>query len=66
MGLESTYNKELTGTDGKVEFESDKWGFILPKSEKAIQAAQDGYEIQLTIDKTIQNFVEDAMNRSRN
>ena len=63
MGLESTYNKELTGTPGKVEFESDKWGFILPKSEKAIQAAQDGYEIQLTIDKTIQNFVEDAMNR---
>lgn len=63
MGIESTYNKELTGTDGKVEFESDKWGFILPKSEKAVQAAQDGYEIQLTLDKTIQNFIEDAMTR---
>ncbi|MHA6258613.1 penicillin-binding transpeptidase domain-containing protein [Sporosarcina sp. CAU 1771] len=63
MGLESTYNKELTGTDGKVQFESDRWGFILPKSEKAIQPAQDGYEIQLTIDKTIENFVEDALNR---
>lgn len=63
MGIESTYNKELTGTDGKVEFESDRWGFILPKSEKAVQAAQDGYEIQLTLDKTIQNFVEDTMNR---
>ncbi len=63
MGLESTYDEELTGTDGKVNFQSDEWGFILPKSEKAVIPAQDGYDIQLTIDKTIQNFVEDAMNR---
>ncbi len=61
MGLEATYNKALTGTDGKVEFQSDKWGFTLPKTEKAVTAAQDGYDIKLTIDKTIQNFVEDAM-----
>ena len=63
MGLEKTYDEELTGTDGKVNFQSDYWGFMLPKSEKAIVPAQDGYDIQLTIDKTIQNFVEDAMNR---
>lgn len=61
MGLESIYNEELTGTDGKVSFQSDKWGFTLPKTEKAVVAAEDGYDIQLTIDKTIQNFVEDAM-----
>ena len=61
MGLESIYNEELTGTPGKVEFQSDRWGFTLPKTEKAVVAAEDGYEIQLTIDKTIQNFVEDAM-----
>lgn len=63
MGLEKTYNKELNGTDGKVDFKSDGFGFMLPKAEKAIVAAKDGYEIQLTLDKTIQNFVEDAMNR---
>lgn len=62
MGLESTYNKQLTGKDGKVQFSSDKWGFTLPKSDKAIVPAEDGFEIQLAIDKTIQNFVEDAMN----
>lgn len=61
MGLESTFNKELTGVDGKIEFKSDKWGLTLPKSDQAIIAAQDGFDIQLTIDKTIQNFVEDAM-----
>ncbi len=63
MGLEKTYDKELSGTDGKVDFKSDAFGYLLPKSEKAIVPAQDGYEIQLTIDKTIQNFVEDAMSR---
>ena len=61
MGLEKTYNEALTGTNGKVNFKSDRFGFILPRSEKAIVPAQDGDEIQLTIDKTIQNFVEDAM-----
>lgn len=63
MGLEATFNKELTGIDGKVNFQSDRWGFVLPKSEKKIEPAQDGFNIRLTIDKTIQNFVEDAMNR---
>ncbi|MDN4607555.1 penicillin-binding protein [Sporosarcina highlanderae] len=63
MGLEQTYNKELTGINGKVDFKTDRWGFILPKTEKQIVAAQDGMTIQLTIDKTIQNFVEDAMNQ---
>ena len=33
----------------------------LPKTEKLIVPAEDGYEIKLTIDKTIQNFMEDAM-----
>ncbi|WP_252503684.1 penicillin-binding protein [Sporosarcina sp. Marseille-Q4943] len=63
MGLEKTYNEELTGTNGKVDYQTDIWGFILPKSEKKVVAAKDGMTIQLTIDKTIQNFVEDAMNQ---
>ena len=62
MGLEATYNKELSGKDGKLKFTSDKWGFTLPKSEDVITPAEDGHNIQLTIDNTIQNFVEDAMN----
>lgn len=63
MGLEKTYNKALTGTDGKVDYKTDIWGYLLPKSEEKIVAAKDGMTIQLTIDKTIQNFVEDAMNQ---
>lgn len=63
MGLEKTYNEQLTGTNGKMDFQTDIWGYILPKTEKQIVPAKDGMTIQLTLDKTIQNFVEDAMNQ---
>lgn len=63
MGLELTFNKELTGTDGQIDYKADKWNFTLPKAEKAITPAKDGFDIQLSIDKTIQNFVEDAMSQ---
>ncbi len=63
MGLEKTYNEELSGEDGKIEYSSDKYGFLLPNSDKIIQPAKDGSDIYLTLDKTIQNFLEDAMTR---
>jgi penicillin-binding protein 2B len=62
MGLEATYNKLLTGENGKVNFKSDRFGITLPKADKQIEPAKDGLDIKLTIDKTIQNLVEDAMN----
>lgn len=62
MGLELIYDEQLSGEDGKVDFQADRWGFMLPKSEKAVIPPTDGMNIQLTLDKTIQNFVEDAMN----
>jgi penicillin-binding protein 2B len=62
MGLEATYNKQLTGENGKVNFKSDRFGVTLPKADKQIEPAKDGLDIKLTIDKTIQNLVEDAMN----
>ncbi|MFJ7825047.1 penicillin-binding transpeptidase domain-containing protein [Psychrobacillus sp. NPDC096623] len=63
MGLEYIYDEELTGTPGKVEFQSDTKGFLLPNAEKMVTEAQDGLNIQLTLDKTIQNFLEDALNQ---
>lgn len=63
MGIEKTYDKQLTGTDGKINYEADVKGYLLPNSEKMVAAAQDGSDIYLTIDKTIQNFLEDAMTK---
>ncbi|MGY3188248.1 penicillin-binding protein [Lysinibacillus sp. TE18511] len=61
MGLEYTYNKELTGKDGKVEYETDAFSYLLPNSEKMITPAKNGDDIYLTLDKTIQSFLEEAM-----
>lgn len=63
MGLEYVYNEDLTGTDGKIQYESDIFGYLLPNSSRMIEPAQDGNDIYLTIDKTIQNFLEDSMTR---
>jgi len=61
MGLELTYDKELTGENGKVKYQTDAFSYLLPNSEKMVTPAKDGDDIYLTIDKTIQSFVEDAM-----
>lgn len=63
MGLESIYNKQLTGEDGKLSYQKDAKNYLLPNTDKIVQEAQDGNDIYLTIDKTIQNFLEDAMSR---
>ncbi len=62
MGLEAIHNNVLTGKNGKMEFDTDKWGFLLPNNESAITPAVNGSDVQLTLDKTLQNFLEDAMN----
>lgn len=61
MGLELTYNKELTGKDGKIEYETDAFHYLLPNSEKMVTPAKNGDDIYLTLDKTIQSFLEEAM-----
>ena len=61
MGLELTYNKELTGKDGKIEYETDAFHYLLPSSEKMVTPAKNGNDIYLTLDKTIQSFLEEAM-----
>ena len=61
MGIEQTYNEQLTGIDGRVEYKADLRGYLLPSSEKMVQPSQDGKNIKLTIDKTIQSFLDEAM-----
>jgi len=63
LGIEKTLNDELTGKNGSLSFESDLWGFLLPDGEKKVTPAKDGSNIFLTIDKKIQTFVEDAVDR---
>ena len=61
MGIEKSLNEELTGKNGKINYESDLWGYILPDGKEKITPAQDGNDVYLTIDQKIQTFLEDAM-----
>lgn len=63
LGLEKTLNDTLTGKNGTVNYESDLWGYLLPDGEEKVVPAKDGNSVYLTIDKKIQTFLEDAMNK---
>ncbi len=61
MGLEKSYDHILAGKNGKVNFNTDSSGYILPNAKKNVTKAKDGSDIKLTIDKKIQTFLEDTM-----
>ncbi|WP_108669790.1 penicillin-binding protein [Peribacillus acanthi] len=64
LGLEKTLQPLLKETDGKVKFESDRWGFLLPnKKEEKVVPPKNGNTVQLTLDKKIQTFLEDSLNQ---
>jgi penicillin-binding protein 2B len=63
LGLEQSLNDILTGKDGKFSYESDIWGYLLPNGDERIKPAQNGKDVYLTIDKKIQTFLEDSMNK---
>lgn len=62
-GLENSYNDLLDGEDGSFKYEGDIWNYILPNSKKHVEEPVNGQDIYLTIDKKIQTFLEDAMNK---
>lgn len=58
LGLESYYNEELSGVDGKTTYQTDAYGYTLPSAEVITEDAVDGDDIYLTIDSNIQMFAE--------
>ncbi|MGN1401764.1 MAG: penicillin-binding protein [Bacillus sp. (in: firmicutes)] len=64
LGLEKTLDDRLKGIDGAVNYESDMWGYLLPNSEEKVKATpENGDNVTLTLDKKIQTFVEDSLNK---
>jgi stage V sporulation protein D (sporulation-specific penicillin-binding protein) len=58
MGLEAVYNKLLTGTPGQTVALRDSGNRPLPNQYEMYYDAMDGFSLVLTIDETIQHFVE--------
>ncbi len=60
-GIEAFYNSYLTGTEGFTYAEVDNYNqSALPYSAPTSIAAQDGYNVQLTLDMNIQRIAENA------
>ena len=66
MGIEKYYNKELTGTNGKTVYQKDLKGYKIASTKEITEEKVDGVDIHLTIDNSIQFFLEEAVNKSRN
>lgn len=62
LGIEKDLDKYLHEEDGYMKFQSDTKGYKLPDAKEQIVAPDNGSNVYLTIDQTIQTFLEDAMN----
>ena len=62
-GLESMYNKILSGTSGKQVIEHDPQGRAIPQGRNSIVDPVNGKGIQTTIDRDIQFYAEQALAR---
>lgn len=66
LGIESKYNELLSGTDGYLEYQQDKYGYKIANTQEKEIKAQNGYDIYLTIDANIQRFIEKSIKESQN
>lgn len=64
LGIEGKYNDLLKGTDGYLEYQQDRYGYKISGTQEQKIDAVDGYDIHLTIDATIQRFIESAVKNS--
>ncbi|WP_313639315.1 penicillin-binding transpeptidase domain-containing protein [Paenibacillus sp.] len=64
MGLEKSLDKQLKGADGKLLYQSDGQGVKLPDSQDTYQPVVNGSNFKLTIDSTIQHYIEEAMEKA--
>ena len=62
LGIESNYNDILKGVDGYYKYQQDKNGYRIPDTPEERVEAVNGSDVYLTIDSSIQRFVESAVN----
>lgn len=61
MGIESKYDEILKGTDGYEEYQQDLNGYKIPDTPEERIDPINGSDIYLTIDSSIQRFLETAV-----
>ncbi len=66
LGIEGYYNNELTGKSGYIKYERDGRGNRIANSNEYKEDAIDGDDIYLTIDSSIQLFIENEVKKAQN
>lgn len=64
MGIEKQYDDILSGTDGYVTYQKDRNGYKISGTDEIRVEAEDGDDVYLTVDSSIQLFVEQAIAES--
>jgi penicillin-binding protein 2B len=64
LGLEICYNEELKGIDGYLDYQGDRNGYQIPNTKEVRINPVNGKDIYLTIDNTVQIFVESSVKES--
>ena len=63
-GIEKYYDKQLAGTRGELLYETDLVGVEIEGSAATYLPAENGYNVQLTIDYGIQEGVESVLEKA--
>ncbi|MFS0556417.1 stage V sporulation protein D [Brevibacillus sp. 179-C9.3 HS] len=63
-GLEKIYDPFLMGTEGHISFPSDAKGRVLPGGSEDYVAPVSGMDMYLTLDSTIQSFIERELDQA--
>lgn len=63
LGLEAFYQDQLSGQDGAIQYQQDVLGYAIPGQDIGIAEAVDGHDMHLTIDKSIQMYLESIVSR---
>ncbi len=61
LGIEVKFNQLLQGTNGYLKYEQDRNGYKIPDTKEERVDAVNGSNIYLTIDSSIQRFLESAV-----
>ncbi len=61
LGTEGYYNEELSGKSGYITYEQDLYGYKIANSREYKVDATNGSDIYLTIDNTIELFLEEEL-----
>ncbi|WP_419150854.1 peptidoglycan D,D-transpeptidase FtsI family protein [Nocardia vinacea] len=65
MGLESSLDSFLAGTDGSQTYDRGSDGAVIPGSWRDKQPAVNGYSVQLTLDSDLQYYVQQQVQQAK-